>query len=111
MPSIAYRLARVAAGDGIAGVSLYRVSPHDVVAGHALLRAVGGDLLDQDGQPIRYDNLNKAAVPKLFRRQSGRQSTPVRTPLATAACDPLTFRALLPLASIKVKTSCMLAYR
>lgn len=54
MPSIAYRLARAASGDGIAGVSLYPVSTHDVVAGHALLRAVGGDLFDQDGKPIRY---------------------------------------------------------
>lgn len=54
MPSIAYRLARVAAGDGAAGVSLYPVSPHDVVAGHALLKAVGGDIFDQDGKPIRY---------------------------------------------------------
>jgi len=54
MPSIAYRLARVAAGDGAAGVSLYPVSPHDVVAGHALLKAVGGDIFDQDGKSIRY---------------------------------------------------------
>lgn len=54
MPSIAYRLARVAAGDGAAGVYLYPVSPHDVVAGHALLKAVGGDIFDQDGKPIRY---------------------------------------------------------
>ncbi len=54
MPSIAYRLARVAAGDGAAGVSLYPVSPHDVVAGHALLKAVCGDIFDQDGKPIRY---------------------------------------------------------
>ncbi|MBD7976815.1 inositol monophosphatase [Pseudomonadaceae bacterium Sa2CUA2] len=66
MPSIAYRLARVAACDGIAGVSLYSVSPHDVVAGHALLRAAGGDLLDQDGQPIRYDELNKPLCQSCF---------------------------------------------
>lgn len=32
MSSIAYRLARVAAGDGVAAVSLYSVSPHDLVA-------------------------------------------------------------------------------
>lgn len=57
MPSIAYRLARVAAGDGAAGVSLYPVSPHDLVAGHALLKAVGGDIFDQDGKPIRYTEL------------------------------------------------------
>lgn len=54
MPSIAYRLARAAVGDGAAGVSLYPVSTHDVVAGHALLKAVGGDLFNQDGKPIRY---------------------------------------------------------
>lgn len=38
MPSIAYRLAKVAAGDGVCGVSLYPASAHDVAAGHALLR-------------------------------------------------------------------------
>lgn len=66
MPSIAYRLARVAAGDGVAGVSLYPVSPHDVVAGHALLKAAGGDLLDQDGRPIRYDELSKPLCQSCF---------------------------------------------
>lgn len=54
MPSIAYRLARVAAGDGICGVSLYAVSAHDVVAGHALLRGAGGVLLDENGVTICY---------------------------------------------------------
>lgn len=54
MPSIAYRLARVAAGDGVCGVSLYAVSAHDVVAGHALLRGVGGVLLDENGVTICY---------------------------------------------------------
>ncbi len=54
MPSIAYRLARVAAGDGVAAVSVVPVSAHDVVAGHAILRGVGGDLLDQCGNPISY---------------------------------------------------------
>lgn len=54
MPSIAYRLARVAAGDGVAGVSLFPVAPHDLVAGHALLLAAGGDLFDQNGLAIRY---------------------------------------------------------
>ncbi len=54
MPSIAYRLARVAAGDGVCAVSLYPVSAHDVVAGHALLRASLGDLLDQNGEVVTY---------------------------------------------------------
>lgn len=56
MSSIAYRLARVAAGDGVAAVSLYPVSPHDLVAGHALLRASGGELFDHTGTPITYDS-------------------------------------------------------
>lgn len=54
MPSIAYRLAKVAAGDGICGVSLYPVSAHDVVAGHALLRGAGGVLLNENGMSIQY---------------------------------------------------------
>ncbi|POF44427.1 inositol monophosphatase [Pseudomonas laurylsulfativorans] len=54
MPSIAYRLAKVAAGEGACGVSLYPVSAHDVVAGHALLRGAGGVLFDERGQPITY---------------------------------------------------------
>lgn len=54
MPSIAYRLARVAAGDGVAAVSLVSVSAHDVVAGHALLKGAGGVLLNQEGNPVAY---------------------------------------------------------
>jgi myo-inositol-1(or 4)-monophosphatase len=54
MPSIAYRFARVAAGDGVAAVSLYAVSTHDVVAGHALLRAGAGGLWNEQGQALGY---------------------------------------------------------
>jgi len=55
-PSIAYRLARVAAGDAIAGMSLVPVSAHDVVGGHALLIGAGGVLLNQDGEQVTYDS-------------------------------------------------------
>lgn len=54
MPSIAYRLAKVAAGDGVCGCSLYPVSAHDVVAGHALLIGAKGVLVDENGAPVRY---------------------------------------------------------
>ncbi|MFG0755440.1 inositol monophosphatase family protein [Pseudomonas sp. TYF_14] len=54
MPSIAYRLARVAVGDGVCGVSLYPVSAHDVVAGHALLFGANGVLVDEHGAQISY---------------------------------------------------------
>ncbi|MEN1833816.1 inositol monophosphatase family protein [Pseudomonas lijiangensis] len=54
MPSIAYRLAKVAAGDGVSGLSLYPVSAHDVVAGHALLIGAKGVLVDEEGAPVQY---------------------------------------------------------
>ena len=66
MPSIAYRLARVAAGDGIAAVSLYSVSTHDVVAAHALLRAVSGDIWNERGELLRYDSPNAFSRPLRF---------------------------------------------
>lgn len=62
MPSIAYRLARVAAGDGVCGVSLWPVSAHDVVAGHALLRLSAGVLLDELGNPLRYVTAANLAI-------------------------------------------------
>lgn len=56
MPSIAYRLARVAVGDAVVATSLVPVSAHDVVGGHALMIGAAGVLIDQDGEPIRYGN-------------------------------------------------------
>ena len=54
LPSIAYRLARVAVGDGIATLTLRPVSAVDIVAGHALLTAAGGVLVAEDGTPVTY---------------------------------------------------------
>lgn len=54
MPSIAYRLALVAAGEGVAGVSLNGPGDWDYAGGHALLLAAGGVLINQDGKPITY---------------------------------------------------------
>lgn len=56
MPSVAYRLARVAAGDAVACASLVPVSAHDVVGGHALLIGAQGVLLNQDGNSVFYDS-------------------------------------------------------
>ena len=52
MPSIAYRMARVAVGDGIATVSTHPVNEYDVAAGIALIRAAGGVVLDADGREM-----------------------------------------------------------
>lgn len=69
MPSIAYRLARVAAGDGVCGISLYPVSAHDVVAGHALLLGAKGVLIGEDGSPIQYTT--EATMAKVSGRVFG----------------------------------------
>ena len=52
MPSIAYRLARIAAGDGAVTVSTHGVNEYDIAAGMALLRASGGVALDAEGREI-----------------------------------------------------------
>jgi ADP-ribosylglycohydrolase/fructose-1,6-bisphosphatase/inositol monophosphatase family enzyme len=52
MPSIAYRLARVAAGDGVATLSIHGVSEYDIAAGMALIRAAGGVTLDAAGKAV-----------------------------------------------------------
>jgi fructose-1,6-bisphosphatase/inositol monophosphatase family enzyme len=55
VPSIAYRLALVAAGEAQAAVSLNSPVGWDYAAGHALLLGAGKDLYDHTGEPIRYD--------------------------------------------------------
>lgn len=82
MPSIAYRLALVAAGEGVAAVSLNGPGAWDYAGGHALLVGAGGTLIDQDGKPISYGPRGEshsqwcfggapAAVEALYRRNWG----------------------------------------
>jgi ADP-ribosylglycohydrolase/fructose-1,6-bisphosphatase/inositol monophosphatase family enzyme len=52
LPSIAYRLARIAAGDGVATLSVHGVCEYDVAAGLALIRAANGVLLDAEGREV-----------------------------------------------------------
>lgn len=53
VPSIAYRLALSAAGEADVGVSITGgLDSYDVAAGHALVEAVGGRVLQLDGQPL-----------------------------------------------------------
>jgi ADP-ribosyl-[dinitrogen reductase] hydrolase len=62
MPSIAYRMALVAAGRGLAAVSLNGPVDWDVAAGHALMKAAGLELLRWNGQPVTYDAQGCGAV-------------------------------------------------
>jgi ADP-ribosylglycohydrolase/fructose-1,6-bisphosphatase/inositol monophosphatase family enzyme len=66
LPSIAYRLARVAVGDGVAAVSLSRPCSWDYAAGHALLCGAGGILIDEQGQEVRYSSKGESSVQGCF---------------------------------------------
>jgi ADP-ribosyl-[dinitrogen reductase] hydrolase len=90
LPSIAYRLARVAVGDGIATLTLRPVNALDIVAGHALLIAAGGVLVSEDGMPVTYSALGEsrpsacfggaAAAVATLRARTWRGSTEERRP-------------------------------
>jgi hypothetical protein len=54
IPSIAYRLALAAVGEGEVAVSLARPTDWDLAGGHAILMGAGADLYNEDGEPIRY---------------------------------------------------------
>lgn len=66
IPSIAYRLARVAAGDGVAAVSLDSPRGWNYAAGHALLLAAGGELVDEDGKAVVYARDGGSSVRRCF---------------------------------------------
>jgi fructose-1,6-bisphosphatase/inositol monophosphatase family enzyme len=66
MPSLAYRLARVAAGDGAAAFSLRGPKSWDYAGAHALLRAVGGVLVDEHGVEVSYGIDGTGAVRACF---------------------------------------------
>lgn len=66
VPSIAYRLALVAAGDNVATVSLNYLRAWDFAAGHALIRAAGGIVLDEHGADITYPSEGEGAASQVF---------------------------------------------
>lgn len=75
LPSIAYRLALVAAGDATAAVCVTGPMGWDYAAGHALLRGVDGVLLNQAGDPISYSRDGQSYASRCF----GGDKTLVRT--------------------------------
>jgi len=66
MTSIAYRLARVAAGDAVATLTLHGAQAWDIAAGHALLLGAGGELYDEIGSPVRYGANGEGKVEACF---------------------------------------------
>ncbi|MEJ2727377.1 MAG: inositol monophosphatase family protein [Deltaproteobacteria bacterium] len=59
MPSIAYRLALTAVGEGDVAVSLAGPTNWDLAGGHAILIGAGGDLFSEGGEPVRYSENGK----------------------------------------------------
>src|SRR5260221_8417920 len=66
LPSVAYRLARIAAGDGIATASTHSVNEYDIAAGIALIRAAGGVALDAQGNEIALEGNSERRVSGCF---------------------------------------------
>jgi len=66
IPSIAHRLARVAAGEATATTSLYAPKTWDFAAGHCLVLAAGGALVDENGRDPVYDGEAFGTMPRLF---------------------------------------------
>ena len=66
MPSIAYRMARIAAGDGVATVSAHSLNEYDVAGGMALIAAANGVVLDASGRDVVLAGNSSARVSGLF---------------------------------------------
>ncbi|AUX42869.1 crystallin [Sorangium cellulosum] len=66
LPSLAYRLALAAVGEAVAAVSLSRPRSWDYAAGHALVRAAGGELVDDDGAPVDYTAAQEGELCRVF---------------------------------------------
>jgi len=61
--SVAYKLAKVAAGAADLHISLKPKNEWDICAAHCLLNEAGAELRDRDGQPITYNRQN-TTIPK-----------------------------------------------
>lgn len=97
LPSVAYRLALVAAGEGVVAIALGGPRSWDLAAGHALILAAGGEVVDKAGRPLTYGPLGEGgaeacfagapgAIRELLRRPWDR---PIRRPAIVPGPYPL----------------------
>lgn len=87
LPSIAYRLARVAVGDGVGTITLRPVNALDIAAGHALLLAAGGVLVAEDGVPVTYNEQGESRPSACFGGAPGAVAT-LRTRIWRGSTEP-----------------------
>jgi ADP-ribosylglycohydrolase len=71
LPSIAHRLAVVAAGEAAATTSIFSPCSWDYGAGHALVRGAGGFLVGSDGVELGYAADGTSHTPTAFAGSSG----------------------------------------
>jgi hypothetical protein len=104
LPSIAHRLAVVAAGEAAAAASVYAPGAWDYAAGQALLRASGGTLVDEHGREVGYAADGRSSTRRAFAgsgavavelskrswelRGAGGGGWPVRLRRGEAVADP-----------------------
>ena len=53
--SIAYRLAKVAGGDGDATITFRNIHEWDICAGVLMIEEAGGKVVDGEGKPMRFN--------------------------------------------------------
>ncbi|HLA78863.1 MAG TPA: inositol monophosphatase family protein [Vicinamibacteria bacterium] len=94
VPSIAHRLALVAAGEAAAATSLFAPGAWDYAAGHALIRAAGGLLVNESGQEIVYGEDGSSRARRAFAG-----SGEVAIELARRPWEEVTTRGVLDLGS------------
>ncbi len=95
MSSIAYRLARVGAGDGVAAISAHAVHEYDIAAGAAILRGAGGVLLDAGSREIVFTGVEGARVSGCI----------AGAPEAAAALAPVAWSAYTDIPKLDARTS------
>ena len=66
LASIAHRMARVAAGDGVAAITIHEVHEYDIAGGAALINAAGGVVLDASGREVVFTGKEGAVVNGCF---------------------------------------------
>jgi ADP-ribosyl-[dinitrogen reductase] hydrolase len=66
LPSIAYRLAQAAAGDGAAAISWHSPGDWDYAGGHALIRGAEGIFVNEHGADITYGLDGSSKVRQCF---------------------------------------------
>jgi ADP-ribosylglycohydrolase/fructose-1,6-bisphosphatase/inositol monophosphatase family enzyme len=89
LPSIAHRLALVAAGEAAGAVSLHSPSVWDYGAGHALLRGAGAVLVDEQGREVSYGVPGDGRCLCAFAGTRGVVLTLVKRPWHTLGMSPV----------------------